>query len=381
MSSPNNPKNGKGKRKADNASNSSNDNNNNNSNTTSDSNSTGSTTPRATPRATSTSTPGANANASSSSTPSRAPVPSAFPRPMPPIDHSRKLEGYNFMPSASKPQPLPSAASQYNFMSSASQMLPAPSPAPFSYDGIFGELQRRFTKLSQEEARISAKEKAVRDGQKLVVKAAERNKSEIEQARKNREFSNAVWKAAVDAENDNKKEKERLSGMEAELKQRLADLERRESAFERRASIHQQFASNALGAALDAVGRTAPTQHIDDPMTSAGDLSSSSNLFQQYSDNLFSSTVADPPRGRTLSSPHILEHQLLSTTSSNVPFRSRANQSSPIPIRPRTIHARHVSSESLSLTSPTPRRALREEDLRRIAEFGSVPVRPFVLLK
>lgn len=277
------------------------------------------------------------------------------------------------MPSAIKPQPIPSAASQYNFMPSASQMLPAPSPAPFSYDGIFGELQRRFTKLSQEEARISAKEKAVRDGQKMVIQAAERNKSEIEKAREQKRISNGVWNAAAKVEKENEEEKERLSGIEAELKQRLVDLVRREAAFERRASIHQQFASNALGAALDAVGRTAPTHQTLNRMSSAGDLSSSYNLFQQYSDNLFSSAVVDPPRGRTFSSPHILEHQLLSTTPSDMPFRSRSNQSSPIPIRPRTIHARRVSSENLSLASPTPRRALREEDLRRIEEFGSIP--------
>ena len=270
------------------------------------------------------------------------------------------------MPSAIMTQSTTSAASQYNFLPSASQPLPAPSPVPFSYDGIFGELQRRFTALSE-------KERLVRDAQKKVIETAEKNKRESEKTQLERKTIGAQWDAAVKVEKENAKEEERLTGLEADLKQRLADLERREAAFERRASIHQQYASDALGAALDAVGRTAPTQHSHDPMSSTGDLSTSYNLFQQYTDNLFSPARDNPPRGRSVTSPHILEHQLLSTTPSDMPFRSRENQSSSIPIRPRTIHARRVSSENLSLASPTPRRRLREEDLRRIEQFGSVP--------
>lgn len=266
---------------------------------------------------------------------------------MPPIDHSINLQGYNFMPSAS-------------------QKLPAPSPAPFSYDGIFGELQRRFTSLSE-------KERHIRDAQKKVIEAAEKDKRESEKTQQERKIVGAQCDAAVKVENDNEKEKKPLTGLEAELKQRLADLERREVAFERRVSIYRYFASDALGAAIDAVGRTAPRQHTHDPMSSAGDFWTSYNLFQQHTDNLFSSAVDNPPRGRTLSGPHILEHQLLSTTSSDMPSCSRENQYSHIPIRPRTIQPRPVSSENLSLASPTPRRALRGEDLRRSEEFGSVP--------
>jgi hypothetical protein len=270
---------------------------------------------------------------------------------MPPIDHSIDLQSMGFGSSTRRP---------------------AVSTAPTSLDGIFAELQRRFTELTRQQEQISSQTsnalllgRAANDAQKKADETAEWNRWEIEKAQKTKETSDSVWKAAVQVEKDNEEEKKRLQGWEAELKEREADLERREAQLERRQDLLQQFTGGNLAAELTAVGRTNTIQQTDEPMSSEGDMSSSSNLLPQHSSTLFASTIDNPLRGRTLSSPHILEHQLLSTTPTDLPYRSRNNHFSPI--RPRPVIPRRGSSANLSIATPTPVRARASEDMRRMA--------------
>lgn len=345
MSTPNTPNNSKGKKKADDNIKSDNKSN------SGDSNSSGSTTPRATPRANPPSTPGVSPFPPFD--PARGPFSGPAPRPMPPIDHSIDLPSMGFGSSNNKP---------------------AVSAAPISLDGIFAELQRRFTELTRQQEQISSQTsnalllgRAANAAQKKADEAAEMNKWELEKSQKRKEASDAVWKAAVQVEKDNEKEKERLEGWEAELKEREADLQRREAQLERRENILQRFTGGNLAAELTAVGRTNIIQQTHLPMSSEGDMSSSSNLLPQHSSTLFASTIDNPLRGRTLSSPHILEHQLLSTTPTDLPYRSRANRFSPI--RPRPVIPRRGSSADLSIATPTPVRARASEDMRRMAAW------------
>jgi hypothetical protein len=276
---------------------------------------------------------------------------------MPPIDHSIDRRSMGF---------------------GSSNIQPTLSAAPTSLDDIFAELQRRFTELTRQQDQLRSQHdntlllgRAANAAQKKADAAAEKNKWEIAKSQKKKETSDAVWKAAVKVEKDNEKEKERLKGWEAELALREADLERREAQLERRQDILQQFTGGALEAELTAVGRAKTMQQSHDTMSSKGNMSSSSNLFPQHPSTLFSSAIDDPPRGRTLSSPHILEHQLLSTTPSDLAFRSRNNRFSPI--RPRPVIPRRGSSANLSIATPTPFRARRSEDMRRIAAIGRLP--------
>jgi hypothetical protein len=272
---------------------------------------------------------------------------------MPPIDHSIDLRSMGFGSSKNKP---------------------AVSAAPTSLDGIFAELQRRFTELTRQQEQLRSQSdnalllgRAANDAQKKADETAEWNKWEIEKAQKKKEASDAVWKAAVQVEKDNEKEKKRLQGWEAELKEREADFQRREAQLERRQDILQQFTGGNLTAELTAVGRTNAMQLTHLPMSSEGGMSSSSNLLPQHSSALFASTIDEPLRGRTLSSPHILEHQLLSTTPTDLPYRSRNNRFSPL--RPRPVIPRRGSSANLSIATPTPVRARASEDMRRMAAW------------
>jgi hypothetical protein len=209
--------------------------------------------------------------------------------------------------------------------------------------------------------------RAANEAQKKADEAAEWNRWEIEKAQKTKETSDSVWKAAVQVEKDNEEEKKRLQGWKAELKEREADLERREAQLERRENILQRFTNDNLNAELAAVGRTNAMQQTHNSSSNEGDTSSSSNLPPQHSSTLFASTIDNPLRGRTLSSPHILEHQLLSTTPTDLPYRSRNNRFSPI--RPRPVIPRRGSSANLSIATPTPVRARASEDMRRMAAW------------
>ena len=276
---------------------------------------------------------------------------------MGPIDQSVVLEGYNYLPSAAER---------------------AAAAAPASGERIFRRLQHEFTELSRKEDSLRTqahaliiRERTADAAQKKADDAAEKNERELEKAQQEKHVVDAKWNAAVEVEKDNEEEKQRLEALEAELNAREADLERREAQLERRQTMLQQITGGNLGATLASVGRTAPTQHTHDPMSNDGDLASSSNLLPHNSSAMFAPSFDDPPRGRALSSPHILQHQLLSTTPSDLPFRSRSNQFSPI--RPRPVIPRRGSSANLSIATPTPLRVRRGLDMRRIAAIGITP--------
>ena len=340
MSTPTKPNDSKGKKQADESSNSGND------SVSGDSNSSGSTTPRATPRAGVT-----IALSGSPSSYSYNPFPGGLPRPMPPIDHSTNLRRL-----ASR--------------SLLSERTSSTSAAPVTLDSVFGRIKEDMGKLSDKEKVINAQENTLSFREQTVRNHQKKADDTAEKAQERERVANAKWNAAVEVEKDNKEEKERLESIERELTLREAELQRRETELQRREAIIRHHTGSALDAELAAVGRTAPTQQSNDPTSNEGDLSSSQTIIQQHASTLFASAVAEPQRGRTLHSPHIREEQPFSTTSNvdddsaDLPFRSGDFSS----LRPR-----RVSSANLSIATPTPLRVRRGSHRRRIAAYENLP--------
>ncbi|GAB7336418.1 hypothetical protein MBLNU13_g09718t1 [Cladosporium sp. NU13] len=354
MSTLNTPDNSKGKVKADDPSSPDNSKNSDNSSTSGNSSSSGSTTPRASPLVTVTPAPAANA---SSSNPSSGPSRGAIPRPVGSIDQSVMLEGLNFLPSAA--ERMASAASG-------------------SGERIFRRLQHEFTELSKKEDLLRAQrltyilqERTAKAAQKNAEDAAEKNKRELEKAQQEMHVANAKWDAAVEVEKDNEEEKKRLRAWEAELSVREANLKRRETELQRRQAVLQCHTGDNLEAQFAAVGLSGGIQQTHDPMSNEGDLSSPESLLQHHSQDMFAAAIDNPPRGRALTSPHILQQQILSTTPSDLAFRSRSNRFSPI--RPGPVVPRRGSSANLSIATPTPLRVRRGLDMRGMAAFGATP--------
>lgn len=365
MSTPNTPDNSKGKQKADDSSSPDNSKKSDNSSNSGDSNSSGSTTPRATPRATPVIVV---TSASPSPTPAPGPSHGGTPRPVGPIDHSIDLSGSNALPST-------------DCDSSVSSL----SAAPVSLDDVFARLQKEFTKLTNQQEQLVSQNRnsqllsgIASAAKKNADEAAKKNKWEAEKTQQEKQVNDAKWKAAVEVEKDNKQERERLEeerkrleALEAEFEEREANMERREAALQRRQAMLQRYTGNNLEAQFATVGLSSGMQHTCDPLSDERDLSSSDNLLQHDSSAMFAPAIDDPPRGRTLTSPHFPEDQLFSTTPSDLVFRSRNNRFSPI--RPQPVFPRRGSSANLSIATPIPLHVSRGLDMRAVAAFGVTP--------